>query len=59
MSSYSDVTAAANGNLEWLPMPSGISLTAHNSFTDDLLDQFDKRRTQLYTDIYNKVQCYF
>ncbi|CAO3612110.1 unnamed protein product [Mucor fragilis] len=32
---------------EWLPMPSGISITSHDSFTKDLLYQFDKRRSQL------------
>ncbi|GAN00896.1 hypothetical protein MAM1_0003c00322 [Mucor ambiguus] len=31
---------------EWLPMPSGISITSHDSFTKDLLYQFDKRRSQ-------------
>lgn len=31
---------------EWLPMPSGISLTGH-SFTTDLLKQFDKQRSVL------------
>ncbi|KAI7892072.1 uncharacterized protein EV154DRAFT_203340 [Mucor mucedo] len=34
---------------EWLPMPSGISLTGH-SFTDDLLKQFDNRRRSLIDD---------
>jgi hypothetical protein len=32
---------------EWLPMPSGISSTPHDSFTRDLLRQFDKRRSQI------------
>lgn len=36
---------------EWLPMPSGISITSHNSFTTDLLYQFDKRRSHL---LYNQ-----
>jgi hypothetical protein len=36
---------------EWLlPMPSGISLSPHNSFSKDLLQQFDKRRSQLNFD---------
>lgn len=35
---------------EWLPMPSGISLSPHNSFSRELLRQFDKRRSQLHFD---------
>ncbi|GAA5812032.1 hypothetical protein MFLAVUS_005481 [Mucor flavus] len=34
---------------EWLPMPSGLSFT-DNSFSADLLKQFDKRRSQLNSD---------
>ena len=38
-------------NHEWLPMPSGISISSHDSFTKDLLYQYDKRRSQL---LYNQ-----
>ncbi|KAL9545690.1 hypothetical protein MBANPS3_007026 [Mucor bainieri] len=40
-------SSTATTNHEWLPMPSGISITSHDSFTKDLLYQFDKRRSQL------------
>ncbi|KAI9265357.1 hypothetical protein EDC94DRAFT_604632 [Helicostylum pulchrum] len=35
---------------EWLPMPSGLSFT-DNSFSVDLIEQFDKRRSQLNSDV--------
>ncbi|CAO3649900.1 unnamed protein product [Mucor hiemalis] len=41
---------AATSSHEWLPMPSGISLSPHNSFSRELLRQFDKRRSQLHFD---------
>ncbi|KAI8968373.1 hypothetical protein BDF20DRAFT_177630 [Mycotypha africana] len=36
-----------SGNQEWLPMPSGISITTHDSFTTDLLKQFDLKSAEL------------
>lgn len=55
MTSSTSTNVTANENHEWLPMPSGISLSPHNSFTIDLLSQFDKRRSQLHCDFYKKV----
>lgn len=28
---------------EWIPLPSGISISPHQSFTEELLKHFDKK----------------
>lgn len=49
--STSNVNSDITKNNDWfLPMPSGISLSPHSSFSKDLLKQFDKRRSQLNFD---------
>ncbi|KAI9486853.1 MAG: hypothetical protein EXX96DRAFT_550855 [Benjaminiella poitrasii] len=50
-SSSNNDNSNTTDHIKWLiPMPSGISTTTHDSFTQDLLQQFDKKTYQILYD---------
>ena len=40
---------------EWLPMPSGISISSHHSFSRDLLKQFDQLNLDSVIKVHNFI----